>query len=168
MSPDQKAAKPPSAAEETPADSESAPPAPDKADTAKPAASDKPDTIQQSAPESAAQPEAESERKPHASPAVRKFARELGVDEDRQRDVRLVRIARVVLHVHGAEADRLVDLIGGDPGAVRVDHRLDEVVDEALDLGREELLLRQDPRRLAEDRVADRRDFPDGHARSQA
>jgi pyruvate dehydrogenase E2 component (dihydrolipoamide acetyltransferase) len=75
-----KQAKPPSAAEEAPADSESAPPVPDKAETAKPAAPDKPDAIQQSALESGARPEVESERKPHASPAVRKFARELGVD----------------------------------------------------------------------------------------
>ena len=64
-----KQAKPPSAAEEAPTDSASAPPAPDKADA-----------MQPPAPESAAQPEAESEHKPHASPAVRKFARELGVD----------------------------------------------------------------------------------------
>jgi len=65
-----KQAKPPSGAEEAPADSESAPRASDKSDRSAPAA-----------PESAAaQPEAESERKPHASPAVRKFARELGVD----------------------------------------------------------------------------------------
>ena len=41
---------------------------------------EKPETIQPTASESAAQPEGESERKPHASPAVRKFARELGVD----------------------------------------------------------------------------------------
>jgi pyruvate dehydrogenase E2 component (dihydrolipoamide acetyltransferase) len=59
----------PSAAEEAPTDSASAPHAPDKADA-----------MQPPAPESAAQPEAESEHKPHASPAVRKFARELGVD----------------------------------------------------------------------------------------
>jgi len=64
-----KQAKPPFATEKAPADSESAPPASDKSDRSAPAA-----------PESAAQPEAESERKPHASPAVRKFARELGVD----------------------------------------------------------------------------------------
>ncbi|MGA7761702.1 MAG: dihydrolipoyllysine-residue acetyltransferase [Candidatus Binataceae bacterium] len=64
-----KQAKAPSAAEEAPTDSASAPPAPDKADA-----------MQPPAPESAAQPEAQSEHKPHASPAVRKFARELGVD----------------------------------------------------------------------------------------
>jgi pyruvate dehydrogenase E2 component (dihydrolipoamide acetyltransferase) len=62
-------AKPPSAAAEAPAASQSATPASYKPDTAKPAA-----------PESVDQPEAESEHKPHASPAVRKFARELGVD----------------------------------------------------------------------------------------
>ncbi|MFZ1121127.1 MAG: dihydrolipoyllysine-residue acetyltransferase [Candidatus Binataceae bacterium] len=64
-----KQANAPSAAEEAPTDSASAPPAPDKADA-----------MQPPAPESAAQPEAQSEHKPHASPAVRKFARELGVD----------------------------------------------------------------------------------------
>ncbi len=64
-----KQANAPSAAEEAPTDSASAPPAPDKADA-----------MQPPAPESAVQPEAESEHKPHASPAVRKFARELGVD----------------------------------------------------------------------------------------
>jgi pyruvate dehydrogenase E2 component (dihydrolipoamide acetyltransferase) len=72
--------KPPSAAEEAPTDSESAPSVPATADTAKPAAPDKPDAIQPPASESVAQAEEESERKPHASPAVRKFARELGVD----------------------------------------------------------------------------------------
>ncbi|MGZ6228201.1 MAG: dihydrolipoyllysine-residue acetyltransferase [Candidatus Binataceae bacterium] len=49
--------------------SQSAPAVPGKLDTAAPAAS-----------ESIAAPSAESEHKPHASPAVRKFARELGVD----------------------------------------------------------------------------------------
>jgi pyruvate dehydrogenase E2 component (dihydrolipoamide acetyltransferase) len=72
--------KPPSAAEEAPTDSESAPSVPATADTAKPAAPDKPDAIQPPASESVAQAEEESKRKPHASPAVRKFARELGVD----------------------------------------------------------------------------------------
>ena len=49
--------------------SQSAPAVPEKLDPAAPAAS-----------ESIAAPSAESEHKPHASPAVRKFARELGVD----------------------------------------------------------------------------------------
>jgi pyruvate dehydrogenase E2 component (dihydrolipoyllysine-residue acetyltransferase) len=49
--------------------SQSAPAVPGKLDPAAPAAS-----------ESIAAPSAESEHKPHASPAVRKFARELGVD----------------------------------------------------------------------------------------
>ena len=49
--------------------SQSAPAAPGKLDASRPAAS-----------ESSAEPSAESEHKPHASPAVRKFARELGVD----------------------------------------------------------------------------------------
>jgi pyruvate dehydrogenase E2 component (dihydrolipoamide acetyltransferase) len=65
----EKQANPPSAAEQPPKNPEGAAPAPDK-----------PSGIQQPVPGSVAQPEAESERKPHASPAVRKFARELGVD----------------------------------------------------------------------------------------
>jgi pyruvate dehydrogenase E2 component (dihydrolipoamide acetyltransferase) len=62
-------ARPPSAAEEAPTDSKSAPPATAKPERSEPAA-----------PESSSETGAESERKPHASPAVRKFARELGVD----------------------------------------------------------------------------------------
>jgi pyruvate dehydrogenase E2 component (dihydrolipoamide acetyltransferase) len=52
-----------------PAGSQSDSSSPDKADAPKPAA-----------PESIDQPESEPGRKPHASPSVRKFARELGVD----------------------------------------------------------------------------------------
>jgi pyruvate dehydrogenase E2 component (dihydrolipoamide acetyltransferase) len=52
-----------------PAGSQSDSSSPDKADAPKPAA-----------PESIEQPENEPGRKPHASPSVRKFARELGVD----------------------------------------------------------------------------------------
>jgi len=51
----------------TPAGSQSDPPAPDKRDALKPVA---PESVD----------EAEHEHKPHASPSVRKFARELGVD----------------------------------------------------------------------------------------
>ncbi|MGH6740982.1 MAG: biotin/lipoyl-containing protein, partial [Bradyrhizobium sp.] len=57
------------AAATTQGGSQSAPAVPGKLDPAAPAAS-----------ESIATPSAESEHKPHASPAVRKFARELGVD----------------------------------------------------------------------------------------
>ena len=59
---------------------------------------------------------------------------DLRVHEDGEGDVGLVRVARVVLHPDGADLDGLVHLVGGDAGAVGVDHRLDEVVDEALRL----------------------------------
>ncbi|HEV7988254.1 MAG TPA: dihydrolipoyllysine-residue acetyltransferase [Candidatus Binataceae bacterium] len=62
-------AKPPAAAEEAPTDSKNASSATAKSERSGPAA-----------PESGSGTGAESERKPHASPAVRKFARELGVD----------------------------------------------------------------------------------------
>jgi pyruvate dehydrogenase E2 component (dihydrolipoamide acetyltransferase) len=62
-------AKPPAAAEEAPTDSKNASSATAKSERSGPAA-----------PESSSETGAESERKPHASPAVRKFARELGVD----------------------------------------------------------------------------------------
>ncbi len=62
-------AKPPSAAAQAPTDSRGAP-----------AAANQPEKSDSAASESRGEPEAESERKPHASPAVRKFARELGVD----------------------------------------------------------------------------------------
>ncbi len=45
-----------------------------------PAATEQPEKSDSAGSESSGAPGAESERKPHASPAVRKFARELGVD----------------------------------------------------------------------------------------
>ena len=77
------------------------------------------------------------------------------VDDDGQRDRRLVRVARVVVDLDDGDAHRLVDLVGGDAGAVGGAHRVDEVVDERLDLRRRQLVGRQHPRRLAQHRVAD-------------
>ena len=42
------------------------------------------------------------------------------VDDDGQRDRRLVRVARVVVDLDDGDAHRLVDLVGGDAGAVGV------------------------------------------------
>ena len=61
--------KSPAAAVTAPIGSQSSPPAPVKPDTLKPVA-----------PESVGEAELGAEHKPHASPSVRKFARELGVD----------------------------------------------------------------------------------------
>ena len=61
--------KSPAAAATAPIGSQSSPPAPVKPDTLKPVA-----------PESVGEAELGAEHKPHASPSVRKFARELGVD----------------------------------------------------------------------------------------
>jgi pyruvate dehydrogenase E2 component (dihydrolipoamide acetyltransferase) len=62
-------AKSPSAAAASPDGSGSAPPTPDK-----------PDALKSVASEPSGEIEPEPEHKPHASPSVRKFARELGVD----------------------------------------------------------------------------------------
>src|SRR4051812_43944872 len=89
--------------------------------------------------------------------------REHRVDEDGQRDLRLVRIARVVADLDRADLDRLVDLDRGEPGAVGVVHRLDEVVDARLHRGGRELFTRHLARDLTKDGVADLGDLADCH-----
>ena len=63
------------------------------------------------------------------------------VDEHRQRDRRLVRVARVVCSTSAiAIRSACADLRRGEPGAVRGALGLDHVVDQRLDLGRGELV----------------------------
>ncbi len=85
------------------------------------------------------------------------------VDDDRQRDRRLVRVARVVVDLDRRDAHRHADLRGGDPGAVGGVHRVDQVVDQRLHLLTGELVGRHLPRPLAEQRVPDGEDLADGH-----
>src|SRR5690606_25611858 len=94
--------------------------------------------------------------------------RELGVDEDRQRDLRLVRVSRIVANLDGTDLHRLVDLDRRQAGAVGVAHRLDEVVDELLHGGGGELLTRELACGLSQNRVTDLGDLADGHARTLA
>ena len=89
--------------------------------------------------------------------------REHGVHEDRQRDVGLVGVARVVLDLDRADPQRRVHLHRGEARAGGVVHGLHQVVDEALDRGRAELVVADGPGRLAEDGVTDLGDFEDGH-----
>ena len=90
--------------------------------------------------------------------------REHRVDEDRERDVRLVRVARVVADLDRADRDRLVDLDRGEAGAVGVVHGLDEIVDELLRRRGCELFARELAGDLAKDRVPDLGDLADGHS----
>jgi hypothetical protein len=85
------------------------------------------------------------------------------VDEDRQRDVGLVRVARVVLDLHHADLHRLVHLSGREAGARGVAHGLDHAVDEGLKAGRPQLLERDGAGLLAQDGVTDLGDLEDGH-----
>ena len=90
------------------------------------------------------------------------------VDHDGQRDAGLVGVAGVVVDLDDGDAPAVRDLVGGQPGAVGVPHGVDEVVDQGLDLGRGQLVGRHLDRGLAQGRVADGDDLPDGHAaRSQ-
>ena len=65
------------------------------------------------------------------------------VDDHGQRDRRLVRVARVVVDLDDGDPQQRADLVGREPGAAGGAHRLDHVVDQALDLGRGELLGRR-------------------------
>ena len=85
------------------------------------------------------------------------------VDQDRERDRRLVRVPRVVVDLDDRHPDRLVDLVGGDPGAVGVAHRVDQVVDQPLQLRRGQLGRRDLAGALAEDGMTDRGDRADRH-----
>ena len=68
--------------------------------------------------------------------------RDFRVDIDRQRNVRGVRIARVLRHLHHHDLLRHVHLRGGQAGAVVFIHGLDHVVDELLYLRRRDLIRR--------------------------
>ena len=63
------------------------------------------------------------------------------IDEDAEAEAGLVGVARVVADLDGEDPQRDVDLGRGEPGAVRRAHRLDQVVADALELGRAELLV---------------------------
>src|SRR5262249_15841158 len=66
------------------------------------------------------------------------------------------------------DANRPIDLDGGEPGPVRVAHGLDQVVDELLNLLGSELFRADLFGALAEDGVADLGDFQQSHARRLA
>ena len=57
----------------------------------------------------------------------------LGIDEHPEVEVRLVRIARVPVHLDAEHAARDTDLRGCEPRPARGAHRLDEVVEEPLE-----------------------------------
>ena len=63
------------------------------------------------------------------------------IDEDAEAEARLVGVARVVADLDGEDPQRDVDLGSREPGAVRRAHRLDQVVADALELGRAELVV---------------------------
>ena len=87
------------------------------------------------------------------------------VDDDGQRDRRLVRVARVVVDLDHGDAHRLVDLVGGEAGAVGVTHRVDQVVDQASALGATPSSSAvTSARSLAQHGVADGGDLADRHA----
>ena len=85
------------------------------------------------------------------------------VHEHRERNVRLVRIARVVAHFDRADRDRFVDLDRCEAGAIGIVHRLDQVIDELLDLRRRELFAGEVPSGLAKNRMSELGDLADGH-----
>ena len=62
----------------------------------------------------------------------------LGVSGERV--LRLVRVARVVTHLDGEDAQLLVHLRCGEAGTTRIAHGLDQVVDEALHRGTTQLV----------------------------
>jgi hypothetical protein len=83
------------------------------------------------------------------------------IDQDGQRDRRLVRVPRVVVDLDDRHPDRLVHLVGGDAGAVGVAHRVDEVVDQPLQLRRCELRGRDRTGLPAQHGMTDRGDLAD-------
>ncbi len=86
------------------------------------------------------------------------------VDDHGQRDRRLVRVSRVRLgHLDDRHAAQVADLVGGEPGAARSTHRVDQIVDKPLELRRGELLGGHLAGALAQGRVAD---LEDGQHRS--
>ena len=87
------------------------------------------------------------------------------VDEHGQRDRRLVRVARVVIDLGDRDPHRLTDLVGGKPGAARLAHRLDHVVDQALRLRSRELPGAELAGGFPEHRMADLEDGTDRHPR---
>ncbi len=82
-----------------------------------------------------------------------------GIDENGERDVGLVGVARVVLDLDGADLERAIDLSRRKAGPIGVPHRFDEVIDERLNLGGRELFCRECSGRLSEHRVANLRNF---------
>ena len=60
--------------------------------------------------------------------------RQARVDEDRQREVRLVGVPRIVVHMDRGESNALADLGRGQTSPLRGVHGVDEVVDQRLKL----------------------------------
>ena len=67
------------------------------------------------------------------------------------------------LHPGDEDAEALVHLRGGEADAVVFGHRVDQVVDEFLDLRGLELRAVERARPLAQDGVSHARDLEDGH-----
>ena len=85
------------------------------------------------------------------------------VDDDRERDRRLVRVARVVVDLDHGYARQLADLVGGQPGAARGAHGRDQVVDELLELRGGQLVRRDLAGAFAQNGVPDGGDRPNAH-----
>ena len=85
------------------------------------------------------------------------------VDEDAEAEARLVRVARVVADLDGEDPQRDVDLRRREAGAVRRAHRLDQVVADAEQLGRAELVVAHLAGSLPQRRMADLHDREGGH-----
>ena len=85
------------------------------------------------------------------------------IHEDGQRNIRFVRVPRVVANLERTDLQGFIDLGGGEPRAVGVVHRLDEVVDEPLPFGAEKPRPIDGVGGTAEHGVPDVGDLPDGH-----
>ena len=90
--------------------------------------------------------------------------RELGIDERHGDDRGLLVIRRgVLLHAGDEDAEALVHLRGGQADAVVLAHRVDQIVDQSLDLRRFEFGTVERARPLAQDGMSQARDLQDGH-----
>ena len=74
-----------------------------------------------------------------------------------------VRVAGIAVHLDHADLLERVHLGRGEAGAIVLAHGLDHVVDEALGVRGPDLLRGDGLGELSQDRVAEARDFQDGH-----